>query len=390
MPHRVIISVCLLLALMACGLGGCASSPARYRPPWTGNPIADGLHAVTNAPAKDRVLWQMITAKSALFQKKYDLAKNLLDDALLSIENRYGKDKEARKSRKLFQDESDKFFLGEPYERVMAYYYRGILYWMEGQPDNARACFRSAQLQDSDSENNDYRNDYVLMDYLDGLASLKLRASADSNYMRATNVARIAIPPPYQPADNVLVFADYGKGPTKYASGAYGEQLRFKEGRSSALEIKITSGNALLHLGPYDDLSFQANTRGGRVMDHVLANQAVFKSTTDAAGDVALMSGMVLAHGRNTQEVGLGLVAAGLVSKMFSAAATPDADTRDWDNLPQYLTFGTLSLPPGNHVMTLEYLDDSGSVIPSLTRTENIQVNPAPKDTVLYFSDTKD
>ena len=124
-------------------------------------------------------------------------------------------------------------------------------------------------------------------------------------------------------------------------------------------------------------------------MDHILANQAVFKSTTDAAGDAALMSGIVLAHGRNTQEVGLGLVAAGLVSKIFSAAATPDADTRDWDNLPQYLTFGTMSLPPGRHILTLRYIDAAGNEISNLTRTENIQVNASPKDTVLYFSDTK-
>jgi hypothetical protein len=389
MTRQTLILVWLLLALVAGGLGGCATRAVPYRPPWTGDPLADGLHAVTNAPPKDKVVWQMITARSALFQKKYDLASDLLDDVLLSIENRYGKDKEARKSRKLFQDEADKFFIGEPYERVMAYYYRGILYWMAGQPDNARACFRSAQLQDSDSEQNEFRNDYVLMDYLDGLASLKLRASADSNYMRATNSTKLAIPPPYRPSDNVLIFADYGAGPTKYASGAYGEQLKFKEGRSSVLEIKISSNHGEIHLGPYDDLSYQATTRGGRVMDHILANQAVFKSTTDAAGDAALMSGMVLAHGRNTQEVGLGLVAAGLVSKIFSAAATPDADTRDWDNLPQYLTFGTMSLPPGRHALTIRYLDDTGNEITSLTRTEHIQVNPSPRDTVLYFSDTK-
>ena len=154
----------LLLALVAGSLSGCATPSAPYRPPWTGDPLVDGQHAVTNAPPKDKVMWQMITARSALFQKKYDLAEDLLDDVLRSIENRYGKDKEARKSRKLFQDEAGKLFIGEPYERVMAYYYRGILYWMAGQPDNARACFRSAQLQDSDSEKNEFRNDYVLMD----------------------------------------------------------------------------------------------------------------------------------------------------------------------------------------------------------------------------------
>jgi hypothetical protein len=30
-------------------------------------------------------------------------------------------------------------FIGEPYERAMAYYYRGLLYWRDGEIDNARA-----------------------------------------------------------------------------------------------------------------------------------------------------------------------------------------------------------------------------------------------------------
>ena len=43
-------------------------------------------------------------------------------------------DKSARKARGYFHEESSKGFRGEPYERVMAYYYRGILYWMDGEP----------------------------------------------------------------------------------------------------------------------------------------------------------------------------------------------------------------------------------------------------------------
>ena len=57
---------------------------------------------------------------------------------------------EAARARGLFAAERTKPFIGEPYERVMAYYYRGILYWRDGQPDNARACFRSGQVIDSD------------------------------------------------------------------------------------------------------------------------------------------------------------------------------------------------------------------------------------------------
>src|SRR5690606_8881327 len=102
-----------------------------------------------------------------------------------------------------------------------------------------------------------------------------------------------------------------------------------------------------LTAGACDDLYFQATTRGGRVMDHVLGNKAVFKSTTSTLGDVGIISGAVLAghRGRNSaaDEVGVGLLAAGLISKLFSSATTPAADTRTWDNLPRYLTFAFLS-----------------------------------------------
>lgn len=50
---------------------------------------------------------------------------------------------------------------------ITAVFYTG---WMASR-DNARACFRSAQLMDSDTENKTYANDYVLFDYLDGLGT---------------------------------------------------------------------------------------------------------------------------------------------------------------------------------------------------------------------------
>jgi len=92
---------------------------------------------------------------------------------------------ERTKIAQLFCSRIKKTFLGEPYERVMAYYYRGILYWMDGEPDNARACFRSAQLQDSDTVDKTYASDYALLDYLDGLASLKLGADGSDAFKRA-------------------------------------------------------------------------------------------------------------------------------------------------------------------------------------------------------------
>jgi hypothetical protein len=142
---------------------------------------------------------------------------------------------------------------------------------------------------------------------------------------------------------------------------------------------------------PYDDLYFQATTRGGRVMDHILANKAVFKSATDTFGDAALISGAVLGshQGRrsNVDEIGLGLALAGLVSKIVSSATVPAADVRTWDNLPQYLSFASFSLPPGQHAARVEFNDAQGRVLSNLTKTVTIHIPAGSRDSVIYISD---
>jgi hypothetical protein len=153
-----------------------------------------------------------------------------------------------------------------------------------------------------------------------------------------------------------------------------------------AQSVSIRIGDQAIRVGPFDDLNFQATTRGGRVMDHILANKAVFKGATDTAGNAALLSGAIVAQNRNTQEVGLGLLAFGLVSKIVSATTATAADTRGWDNLPLYLSFAALELPPGSHVATVEFLDAHGQVLSALTKTVAIDV-PASRDTVVFVSD---
>ena len=100
----------------------------------------DGRYAISNAPAKDRLLWQCRTAATAMRRGSVLEAKQILDEVIPRIEGRFQGDRSARKARSYFAEESKKAFIGEPYERVMAYYYRGIIYWMDGEPDTARAC----------------------------------------------------------------------------------------------------------------------------------------------------------------------------------------------------------------------------------------------------------
>lgn len=377
--------------LMLLALAGCATS-SRPSFPITGDPLVDAPRGIAEGPPRDRVLWEYRLAAAEMRQAQFSEAARTLDSALVSIGGIFNADKNSRAARGYFKEEAKKTFLGEPYERVMAYYYRGILYWMAGEPDNARACFRNALFQDADAEDKDAAADYVVLDYLDGLVSLKLGGDGADAFQRARANCKLAIPPDPIRDVNVLVFLDYGQGPVKYATGEYGEQLRFRPGPSQAREVVLRVGEASVHVGPYDDLNFQATTRGGRVMDHILGNKAVFKSTTDTIGNVALIGGAATAiagSGQNNSmsEVGLGIMAAGLVAKIISAATTPQADTRSWDNLPLYLSFATLRLPPGAQTMTVEFLDPGRQPLPALSKTVSFTVPADGRDKVLFVSD---
>lgn len=351
--------------------------------------LATGCATNGRPAGRDRLLEAYKSASDHMRQARFAEAKPLLDDAVTTLGGLTSGDRTAKQARNLFRAESSKNFRGEPYERVMAYYYRGILYWMDGEPDNARACFRSAQLQDSDADNEQYQSDYALLDYLDGLVTTKLGGSGADALARAQKNSRFGPLPNYDPKANVLVFFELGSGPTKYASGEYSEELRFRAGQARSASLRLVSNGSSWTARPADDLTFQATTRGGRVMDHVLANKAVFKGSTDSFGNAAILSGAILAGtaGRNTvaDEVGAGLLVAGLVGKIISAATTPAADTRAWDNLPNLLGFTALRLPPGQHTLTAQFLDAAGNV--TLSRNVSLTVVEGARDTVLFLSD---
>jgi hypothetical protein len=381
----------LTAGALALGVAGCSTTDARRQPVLTGDLMVDGPNAIAHGPTRDRVLWEYRTATAAMRQGNYGLAKQYLDDGLTTLQGIYGPDKEARKARGYFHAEAKKTFIGEPYERSMAYIYRGILYWMDGEPDNARACFRSAEIEDSDTENHAYAGDWVLPDYLDGLATVKLSGDGSDAFKRAQGSAKGLRLPPYDPKANVLFFFEFGPGPTKYATGEYAEQLRFRTPVSPVRSARFKIDSLDVPVAPTDDVCFQAITRGGRLMDHILGNKAVFKSATDIAGDVGIVGGAATilgTGGRNAtaDEVGAGLIVAGIISKAVSAATTPEADIRSWDNLPHYLSFACMPLPPGPHTVTVEFLDAAGMPMPFLTKTVSFDV-PADKDKVIFVSD---
>jgi hypothetical protein len=378
--------------LLAVGLilAGCATTK-QPTVALTGDIMVDAPNAIANGPPRDRVLWEYRLAAAAMRQGKFDVAKQNLDDALLTLGGIYGKDADAKKARSYFHAEAKKTFIGEPYERSMAFIYRGIIYWMDGEPDNARACFRSAEFEDSDTEQRQYAGDWVMPDYLDGFITTQLGGDGSDAFKRAQAAAKGVKLPPYNSKANAIFFIEFGPGPTKYATGQYKEELRFQAAPSPVTSAELKVASLRIPIAPTDDVNFQATTRGGRVMDHVLGRKAVFKSATDTAGNMALMGGLTTAavsNNRTAQEVGLAIALAGLVSKVVSAATIPAADIRSWENLPRYLSFASVPLPPGQHAVTVQFLDTSGRVVANLTKTLTLNITTTDRDKVVFVSDT--
>jgi len=113
----------------------------------------------------------------------------------------------------------------------------------------------------------------------------------------------------------------------------------------------------------------------------------VFKSTTDAVGNVGLITGAVLATDRDTQTAGLALLAASVATKLVAAATTPHADIRAWDNLPQFLAFQALTLSPGEHHAVIEFKDAGGRLLAGHSKTVTIQAPVKGRDSVVFVSD---
>ncbi|HYD83227.1 MAG TPA: hypothetical protein VEA63_04230, partial [Opitutus sp.] len=133
-----------------------------------------------------------------------------------------------------------------------------------------------------------------------------------------------------------------------------------------------------------------------RVMDHILGNKAVFKSTTNTIGDVAAIGSIAAAsrinrydgtHSEGSQNTALALGAVALISKIASAATTPDADTRTWNNLPQRLSFAALRLAPGQYPAKVQFFDAAGTLLAGLTKELTVVVDDDARDTVVFLSE---
>jgi len=336
---------------------------------------------------RNRVLNLMRLGLDALQLGYLDEAERAFDGALNGIERVYANNEKATRARSLWVEEGSKDFKGEPYERVMAYYYRGLLYILREDYQNARASFKGGMLQDAFAEEEQYRCDFALLLYLSGWCSQQIK---DDILSKAAFDELLKLRPDIKlpkPDNNLLLVLETGKSPRKLSDGVGHYQLKFRRGRNfsekNARYVIDDSSTGVAY--PLEDIFWQATTRGGRQVDFILKGKANFKKQTrlvgtalsDVATSTIIASTAFSSSSSQLQGIGAGIGLISVVSQIASASARAEADVRYWNNLPDAVHVASCKLKPGKHKLTIEVLDKNQKVLADLTKSIDIEI---PKD----------
>lgn len=331
--------------------------------------------------SRNVVLDHMRGGLAALAAGEADLAARSLDIALNGVEAVYGEDEQAAKARSVWHAEEVKAFKGEPYERTMAYHYRGLLYLLQGDWDNAQASFKSAVLQDSFAELERFRSDVASQVWLEGWAN-RCGGNADhaGRLFAEAQSLRPSLAPPGD-RETVLVVAETGMAPRKSAIGAHREALMISEGLIGNHTLFVETAGLRKPMVVAEDVFFQATTRGGREVDKILADKVSTKEGVGSAGRTAVVAGMATvaaanysSHNQNNNNnnnnnnaaaaagaVGLAVVLIGLMVTAAANAMETGADARYWENLPHSIHLAVLpAVQGGFSVQGFDLLDPIG------------------------------
>lgn len=359
---RFVLSLIAILALGACATRPAAPADDAYARALPSVPptLRSSLELTEQEGPRNAVRNLTDFAVNAMNVEHYAVAERALDAAIARIDSILPNDVNAARAKGKFHAEDVKDFKGEPYERAMVYYYRGLLFARSGDFQNARASFLAGGWQAAVSPQEKFGKTFGLMSLLGSWASRCEGETARAQDLQAAAEREDPGLRDALPVGNALVLFESGEAPRKQRAGKHGEVLTFTAGaRLDA--TPIASGVAAMgaasawqpKLAKAADLSTQATSRDGRPIQGILDGKAQFKDTTETVGVVATTMGqqMILANvtgNRDLNNLGLLGMVIGIGSSIASKATKPQADTRQIRLLPNEVhVASTISLLAG-------------------------------------------
>ena len=346
--------------------------------------LHDALLRVANEPAANFVLNHLRAGVIALELGLNDRAAQSLDIALNGITAIYADSAQAAKARSLWHEEGSKDYKGEPYERWMAFYYRGVVDMMAGDWDNARADFKAGLLQDAFAEEEQNRADVAVLLFLQGWCSQMVgdMVTAREAYDEAKRLRPDLVIP--DPGANVLVLAETGYGPRKLGDGVGNYELVYRRGkRFSETRAYMQRSGQWLPLYPIEDVFWQATTRGGRPVDRIIQGKVAFKQNTEAVGTVLtglaseamVLQPLTYSKSLDDKAAVVGLI--GVAALALSSKAKPAADVRYWESLPDAIHIATLTADAAQlGAVPFTFIDANNAEVPGLAQSRKVVADP--------------
>jgi hypothetical protein len=264
--------------------------------------------------------------------------------------------------------EGVRIWKGEPFEQALSYHWVATLYALKGDWENARAASANAMFRLTDFGSAKYPSDlieraasdpkyleegYTAVDTDFALGFVMLGLASDlsgTGDAEAAWKAALEIDPDLEPligvlrdgSFNTLLLVDYGKGPTKVATGPDGAIARFVEHERAERPLRITAdGEEIGVVWPVCNVNEMArdlrwnNLEDVRRAKSVLGNMLVYSGAAVTAGS---------SRNRNLDGtlIGAGMMLIGMLVK-----AGARADTRHLEFSPQSVYLVPLWLREG-------------------------------------------
>ena len=327
------------------------------------------LQRVGQGAQRSRALFYADCGILATYANGINVAKRALDKGIATFESVTIAGEHEKEASSLHGSESAKLFKGEPHERVLVYLHRGLLFLSEGDYENAHACFLNASLQDTMAERNRERGDWLTLDALLLLCKRAMGSeSADefaerceSRYAREIQSWR-RLSKPFKRNPAIILIA-VGRGPQKKTrrARAASTSLGYKEIPTHVAGIRVLAEGSAIDLACTDDVYLQAETRGRRNMDQLLARKARASENTDTAGTIAATTGIIVAN----VVPGVNLLGMAIQEAAMQESGRIDAsaDVRQLYSAAGKLYLGIVSQDSLTGSVRVEVLDRSGAQI---------------------------
>jgi len=238
-------------------------------------------------------------------------------------------------------DETNKVFIGQPYERATMFLYRGICHFNMGDYSGALAAFRSSLVANEETRNSNdkFKHDFTISQLMAALCYERL--GEPENVQSMLDLARKNAPNPasvdaFNVNHNFIAVIGVGEGP--FRTGA----RTFMIGKSpeKKIELDIDQGN-LNQPTEETDLLFQAqNEQWGD------ADTARLARETGKAIVSGILNGIILAATQGMANPNINI--------------QDQEDIRSWTGLPYKFYIFTGNVPVGTHTITLKAYDEKG------------------------------